>query len=325
MRKILKLLLAGIISLFLLSIFAFVYKYTPGRIITPDSATDYKWKEYGYMNNMEEGFSWLRIDSNGYNNHRFIEDEPIDILIIGSSHTEGVQVSQDSNYSARLGKMINNENIYNIGISGHTFCTCISNLKSAVDQYHPRDYVIIETTSVDFSLDDLQKVIDNSYPEIYSVSGIVAKIGMYFPAIKLIGIQCQKWLKEGEESFENKEMNRNDLTYTRALSQLLMTAKKTVPADCQLVIFYNAPTTIDSNGFFVIDENQDSIETFLQVCKENDIIFIDMTNAFVELYEREHVLAHGFINTAVGIGHLNEFCHQAIAEKLAEVIWENNK
>ena len=45
-----------------------------------------------------------------------------------------------------------------------------------------------------------------------------------------------------------------------------------------------------------------------------------MTDSFRDLYATEHHLAHGFINTAVGSGHLNKYGHRVIAEKLAEVI-----
>ncbi len=48
-----------------------------------------------------------------------------------------------------------------------------------------------------------------------------------------------------------------------------------------------------------------------------------MTASFIKLYEQNHILAHGFINTAVGEGHLNKYGHKAIAEAVAAVIKED--
>ena len=57
-----------------------------------------------------------------------------------------------------------------------------------------------------------------------------------------------------------------------------------------------------------------------EVCEKNNIIFIDMSDDFLKMYEEENVLPNGFCNTAVGFGHLNKYGHTAIARRLAEVI-----
>lgn len=62
------------------------------------------------------------------------------------------------------------------------------------------------------------------------------------------------------------------------------------------------------------------LDCFASTCEDLGIVFVDMTDSFKDLYATEHQLAHGFINTAVGSGHLNKYGHRVIAEKLAEVI-----
>lgn len=65
-------------------------------------------------------------------------------------------------------------------------------------------------------------------------------------------------------------------------------------------------------------------DVFVQACKNNGILFVDMTEPLERLYKEEHILAHGFINTAVGSGHLNKYGHNLIARVLTYVI-QNNK
>lgn len=62
---------------------------------------------------------------------------------------------------------------------------------------------------------------------------------------------------------------------------------------------------------------------FHKICNKNGIIFIDETNAFEKLYTEKHILAHGFVNTSVGSGHLNKYGHQVIADSLEHIIRES--
>lgn len=69
------------------------------------------------LSNMKEGFSWIKTDANGYNNASIPEN--VDILLMGSSHMEAVQVSQSENTAALLNTMLPGMKTYNTGISGH--------------------------------------------------------------------------------------------------------------------------------------------------------------------------------------------------------------
>jgi lysophospholipase L1-like esterase len=64
---------------------------------------------------------------------------------------------------------------------------------------------------------------------------------------------------------------------------------------------------------------------FEKACEDNDIIFVDMTDDFKQLYEEKNILPYGFINTKVGRGHLNKYGHMVIAKKLAQVIKEEGQ
>ncbi len=47
-----------------------------------------------------------------------------------------------------------------------------------------------------------------------------------------------------------------------------------------------------------------------------------MNDDFREEFKDRHKLAHGFINTGIGEGHLNEIGHSLIARRLGGVIKE---
>jgi hypothetical protein len=93
-RKSIQLLLAGAVSLAILSIFTLLYNFSGIHIENPSGATDYKWQSGQRKATMTEGFSWLKMDDSGFNNVAFddVGSEQPDILLMGSSHMEAVQV-----------------------------------------------------------------------------------------------------------------------------------------------------------------------------------------------------------------------------------------
>ena len=112
--------IAGAASVALLSLFTLVYSNSGVHIANPSQATDYFWEPRQYKANMTEGFSWLRMDANGFNNEKDLVDlGGVDILIMGSSHMEAVNVGRAENAGALLNTMLPEYKTYNIGISGH--------------------------------------------------------------------------------------------------------------------------------------------------------------------------------------------------------------
>ena len=118
----------------------------------------------------------------------------------------------------------------------------------------------------------------------------------------------------------NEETRKIDSEYIDILNQFLSKAASGVSSSgSKLIIFYHPTTEIDGNGNMINTTDQEALSAFQEACDNKGIIFVDMTPDFERLYEEEHILAHGFINTAVGTGHLNKYGHKAIAERMAEV------
>lgn len=77
---IIRILLAGMVAGILLSIFCVGYLNTGVHIYNQSGATDYKWKGNQMKSTMVEGFSWLKMDEQGFNNSFPVKGD-IDILL----------------------------------------------------------------------------------------------------------------------------------------------------------------------------------------------------------------------------------------------------
>jgi hypothetical protein len=188
-----KVVIAGVVSLFLCSAFVLVEKYTGIHVVNESGATDYKWQPYQWRAYMEEGFSWFRMDENGFNNAYERKSENVDILLMGSSHMEAIQVGAKENAGYLLNEMLP-EYTYNIGISAHSIYTCTRNMMAAINEYQPTEYVIVETSTVELSETDMQDVVDGTYKTIPSYdSGLLYILQKTIPIMKNVYKQLIFW------------------------------------------------------------------------------------------------------------------------------------
>lgn len=336
--QILKLILSGCISLALLSLFCYFYNYTGRHVINEDGSTDYKWEANQYFSNMKEGFAWFRFDADGFNNpsDAAFTGEPVDILLLGSSHMEAVQIPKDQNTAALLGTYFPEKHVYNLGVSSHTIFSCVQNLPAAVEKYKPTSYVILETDSIAFDVDAMRNSAGGVYPEVETVqSGILYEVQKRIPAVKSLYKAYVDW--KNVSAWHGSQIQFEGpaepfiipeeawVEYEEVLRDFLGKAKASMPASCQLLIFYHPRTLLDEAGEYHAPDAGRAGKLFVQVCKELDIIFVDLSEDFEKLYVRENILAHGFINGGVGIGHLNARGHQVIAEVLYKTILEREE
>lgn len=151
--------ISGILAIVLLSLFTLFYNNSGVHIRNPSGATDYTWEPNQEKANMTEGFAWFRMDENGFNNTVKNTKEGIDILLMGSSQMEALVVNPEENTGYLLNCLLPNLYTYNIGISGHVIYNCVNNMEHAVSVYQPEKYVILETNSVELSIENMKKVI----------------------------------------------------------------------------------------------------------------------------------------------------------------------
>ena len=103
--------------------------------------------------------------------------------------------------------------------------------------------------------------------------------------------------------------------------EVLNKIKNKVANKVKVIIVYhpNISLSADGNLEFINSEKKE-IEKFSELCQENEIYFLDMSERFKYEYYSNHILPYGFSNTTIGKGHLNKYGHEMIAEELYKVI-----
>ncbi len=323
---------AEIIAIAVLSVFGLFYGYSGVHSKNASGATDYKWQSNHITTTMKEGFSYIQYDKNGFNN--IGDDEDVDILLMGSSHMEAVNVAQNESTAALLNTMLPNMHTYNIGMSGHTIYRCVDNIDKALSYYKPSEYVIIETSTVELSISEMNKIITGKGKPIPSYSSGMLNTLQQIPAFKPLYKQLGEWYGKKERfGFSIGSENGNEaavvvpteisVDYSKTLTDFLnMVVSCANNADITPIIFYAPAQGIEPDGDVYYGTARPYFDLYKKTCDELGILFVDLTDEFDELYDKKHILAHGFPNTAVGVGHLNKYGHQAIAEALCETIKE---
>ncbi len=332
--SILNIFLAEMLSLALLSVFSLGYNYFGCIVGDPNNATDTKYISKQFYSTMKEGFSWFRFDKNGYNNidDTDFSERPIDILLMGSSHMEAVQIAKTKNTGYLLNLKNPNMRTYNIGISGHFFPRCINNLKSAVNYYKPKHFVVMETFTVQVNIDEITAVLNGTFKrdKPRHDTSLAHFFKMIIPGPLLFKDSYSKW-KKNSKLIKDKKENTNQILnpeseeYIDAMNKFFSFAKSSLPQNCKMIIFYHPSTNINSDGNYYEVTDKTALSIFENACRSNEIDFVNMSEDFADFYVTEHKLPHGFTNTAIGVGHLNKYGHALIAERLTKEISKYTK
>jgi len=323
----LKIATAGLIAFIILNAICIFYYNVPIHNASKTNSTDYIWEKNKFYSRGTEGFAWGITDKNGFNNLETFKQGEIDVIVMGSSHMEGFNVAHDKNTTAIMNSKFRasgiDMNVYNIGISGHTLVRCLNNLENVINEFGPQKYIVIETQSVEPSVDIIKSTLDGTLTPMASHSEGIMGMLQKSPYLRLVYAQLKNAQENNVTSVVSKDQEiDNDKNEMCHLLNLLMekSAKICNEAGTELIIFYNCSISIDEQGKTIERKNSDSIEQFRMICENNDVIFIDMYEVFKENYEETYKLPRGFSNSKAGSGHLNEEGHRVIAEKLFSVI-----
>lgn len=218
-KLFLKAVCAGCVSIIVLSLVVFLYYHTGIRIENQTGATDYHREANTVLSTMQEGMAWNITDQDGFNNKSVIKKP--NILLMGSSHMEATQVKRSENTTSLLCDLLQGDEVYNIGTSGHTIYRCVDNFSSAVDYYNPSDYVIIETNKISLSIDELSAIISgNTEKETASSNTSIVGLMQKIPAVKAIYSQMSLW-KNGASNSVEQDSLVVDEEYERKLYEFL--------------------------------------------------------------------------------------------------------
>jgi len=330
---ILKAVFAGIISLTIISCICFFYYNVPIHYETESGATDYSWGKNEIAFRGTEGFAYTKTDKNGYINTFPISNDTIDILVMGSSHTEGFNVNCNENLTYMLNKQLNDCEIdlyaYSIGVSGHTIERCFQNMENAIREFHPTEYVVIETYSIAPSLESLKQVVDGSLEPLPSYNEGVVQQLQKINFFRLVYAQLSNVISQNQDKNDVEE-NEGEMSlynlpeYKVYLEKMIEKGSKYVQQNnCELLIVYSPQLTVDYNGN-VLPQDISYVKLYEELCKKYNITFLNMQNPFEEMYYKTKKLPHGFSNTAVGKGHMNKYAHECIANEIFNYIKGRN-
>lgn len=316
---LLKVIAAFAASIVIISIFCIGYRYSGVREIDPLGVTDYKWKPGQFKSTMVEGFAWNRIDSLGYVNPKV--PEQIDILLMGSSHQEALNVAMGQSTASQLDSLLPKYSVYNVGMSGHTFFHCLSRLKPALAHLAPKKYVLIETWFVPQG-PKMSWFLDGNLKPYATYQGFFYQM-QKIPAFKWFVVNAETWANLGtfKKKTEESLAEYSNEQYEQVSIDLLNVVKKTADEYGVIpIIFYNPAQQLNKNGTALYPNDTSRLPIFKKSCEKTGVVFVDPTEEYDVLFKEHHRLAHGFNNTAVGVGHLNKYGHRALAEAIAKEI-----
>ena len=332
-----KTVISGTIAFVFLTLLCYFYNNNPVSCENKDGSTDYKFEGNQIYFHGTEGFGRGKTNNDGFMNmFDYDDDMEIDVLIIGSSHMQALQVDMSQSAASKLNALMENETVYNIGVPSHLFLRCASNFRAAINKYHPTNYIVIETSSVSFSDEELALAISEEIPELPAVYiGRLEKIVDLIrrnPYLSLLKEQIEEYVaimqaKDAEEAKNSEDFAEPDTITNENLLDDLLHKMSVLAEECgaKVIIAYHPDIYIDSDGTMNINADQNAIARFERLCDENGILFLDMSDRFKEEYESTYTLPYGFSNTPVGAGHMNKYGHAMMADELYNLILEEEQ
>lgn len=322
---LLKVSLSALIACVVLTGFCMLYYNEPIHDDTADGVTDYSWEYNKFYSRGTEGFAWGKTNNEGYTNtYDYSENKDVDVLVMGSSHMEARQVAMEESTAAVLGSLLSDQTVYNIGVSSHNFLVCADNIAAAVHKYNPSKYVVLETSSLEYTDEELLSAINETVPDLTSnahgVLGLLQKnqfLRLSYTQLKDLN-EHAKATANADNATATQTMGSEEL-YDQLFAKL---ADDVSQSGAQLIIAYHCRLVLNEDGSATASHDEELRSFFADVCNRNGVIFLDMSDIFVENYEQNRVLPHGFTNSSVGSGHLNKHGHAMMANAIYDLIKE---
>ncbi|MBQ9833127.1 MAG: hypothetical protein IJO48_05275 [Clostridia bacterium] len=318
--------LSAVLALAVLTVFCLLYYNIPVHYTCEDGATDYSFEPNVFYSRATEGFSMGKINNEGYSNlYDYEEGMQVDVLLMGSSNMDAFHVDMSELTSSRLDEMLGDERVYNIGITAHSFITCTNNLEAALEKYKPTKYVVMEATTITFPTADVENTLNGTYAELASHTGGIVGLLQQNQYLRLLYSQVQKFSNQNaaQEAPAADTSAQNTVASPELLDALMAKINETASkAGVEVIIFCHPDTTLDRDGNLVLGNSEEDLSIFRQACENNGIRFLDMGDRFMQEYNENYILPHGFANSSVGSGHINKYGHQMIAEELYKIMKE---
>lgn len=323
--KVSKGILSAMLAVVFLSAVCLVYSYNMLGVPTVTGASGYSGVPRSLKSKMEEGFGWNIMDKNGYNNDEAYDH--VDVLIMGGSHIEALQMNRSENVTNKLDKLLPDYHVYNVGTSGHTVESCANYFDSACSYFNSQ-YVVIDLNNLCLDEEGMTSVVRQTYlePELLSQKSTLARVVRnYIPASGEILLQLQNWVNLAATENVDKGVEQSvydDPEYIECLRNFLSYMGDIAKEHgTQLILLYHPMNyNVDGNGNLTFEDETDEWEIFQSFCEENGIVAVSTKDEYIRMFNENHVVPNGFSNTKLGSGHINKYGHTAMANVLYETI-----
>lgn len=353
MKKTIKTLLswclAAVISLLLANLISFFYRSGAGSIPRENAFSSSIRTPNSRMVRGSEGYGINHVDENGYLNDDTLPLKDDYILMMGSSHAEGLQVMQKDSMVSVLNRMLDPgaRTVYNLGTAGYTLPLIIEGFPAALEEFPHAKAVMIEISQLAFSADELTQAMDQTKYDPASAGPALMnsldagrrlrnKMLELVPLISLLRQQIDSMDFNLNDAFGIKDFLEAQKTapapapetaqaidaeaaaakeaaaFSGALNQsfALLRAEFTGP----IILLYHSGVAMQPDGSLVIARDMRYYDAYAAACKQNGIVFVDPGDAFLQAFEKDCSVPYGFSNTTMLNGHLNRLGHKIVAE-----------
>ncbi len=324
---------AGILAVVICNCLLLVYHRPAGWIERTNSATSAIWRPGSTLLMGTEGRGTYTVDKNGYLNADLPRQEDY-CLVLGASYTQGKEVKFGKRYTDLLNAMLAASSdelaVYNCSQDAKFLPGIINDFYAITQEFSDAETIIIETGNTDFSSKEIKAACNQhgfdenqlgsvimSNMSFIQKAKLLVKEGLPFYTILKSQLTAMAAQKEGTAISDN--VQSADTEQEQSLLDALALIRSQFNG--RLIILYHPMVSLAETGELVITE-QETTSMFAAACAVNDIIFVDVSEAFLEAYAEDYSVPYGFPNTTMGTGHLSVDGHRVIAEELYKVLKE---
>ncbi len=316
-------ILAGILAFIAINIIIIpYYHFVPGIPMDRNATGQIYYPGSTYLS-AAEGYRKDVFDVNGYVNDAKNAGYDEYTLVMGSSHTMGKVVKKGLNFCEILDEQYGIPT-YNMAMDGHLYPDYVKGFDAALKQFDKSSAIVLEVNMTKYDIDVLRDaLIQREYDPAYEGSNLVNGMS----STDKLKSQVKAWLpfkllvkqKIDAAGAVSKELNTGtEEEYLAAVNDTMKLMREKY--DKPIIILYHPDLTLDKEGNIVYTEDEASKQAFIKAAADNDIVFEDISDEFTADYLATDKLPYGFMNTAMGTGHINEEGHRIIAEKLKELL-----
>lgn len=358
-KKIVSWGLALLVALLIANGAAFLYRSGAGSIQRENAYSTSIRTPNSSIVRGSEGYGINHVDAKGYLNDDKLPLAERCILLMGSSHAEGLQVMQKDNMASVLNDRIDpiERTVYNLGTAGQTLPRIVEGFQAALEEFPNTEAILIEMSQMEFATEDLVRAMDQArFDPASTGEALEASLStsrrirnnvlLAMPLVSLLRQQLDSMDLSMQDAFgidrlltqahslfapkgsANTEPNSAPASagnpaqpgYAEALNQALALIRS--ETDKPIILLYHPGVGILTDGTIAIDRDMRYYEDYRASCENNNIVFLDTGDAFLEAYQKDYSIPYGFTNTTFLSGHLNQTGHRIVAEAFYQALTE---